>query len=96
MVAGTLPRPARASALVDWDRRRLKDTGCDYSPSCLRCPLPACRYDASAPPMIVRRSRERAGEAARLHGEGRSVNEIAASLGISRRSVFRLLTGGDE
>ena len=90
------PRPARANALADWDLLRFRDTGCEYSPTCLACPLPACRYDAPAPGSPRDRSRERAGEAASLHGEGRSINEIAAMLGISRRSVFRLLTGGEE
>ena len=22
------------------------DNGCEYSPSCLKCPLPVCKYDA--------------------------------------------------
>ena len=28
-----------------WDEISI-DTGCEYSPSCLTCPLPVCKYEA--------------------------------------------------
>lgn len=64
-----------------------KDTGCEFSPSCLSCPLPACRYDM--PPKragaIVRETRLKA-----LLAEGHSADECAAIMGVARRTIFRL------
>jgi len=70
---------------------RYRDAGCDLYPSCLRCPLPRCRYEepGGAPAMlrtgrdetIVRLSRE----------QDLSVDELAARFGLSRRTIFRVL-----
>jgi len=38
-----------------------KDDGCEYSPSCLKCPLPACRYDSPGiAARLVRQDRDAA------------------------------------
>lgn len=66
-----------------------EDTGCaDLGiPSCLSCWLPACRFDL--PPKqagaLVRAARVR-----ELLRQGLTVDEIAAEMGTSRRTVFRL------
>ena len=67
-----------------------RDTGCVVAPRCLECPLPVCRYDLHAG---VRGSQSiaRQAEIARMRAEGLSVESIGERLGISRRSVFRLL-----
>lgn len=64
-----------------------RDTGCDLAPSCLACPLPACRYDlppkvAAALPTII--------AVRRLRAAGKTVTETAEELGVSRRTAFRL------
>lgn len=67
------------------------DTGCELSPSCLRCPLPHCKYD------VPRTSRRLAHSARdrdivllrRRHAV--PVEMIAVTYGISRRQVFRIL-----
>ena len=68
-----------------------QDTGCDLYPSCLTCPLPRCRYDEGA-------GRRRAAdgpleeEIVRLRrGEGRSIREVAARVGLSERTIYRVL-----
>jgi hypothetical protein len=70
---------------------RYRDEGCDLFESCLRCPLPRCRYDV---PGGVRTllNRERDREIRRLRREtALSVEEIAARFAVSRRTVFRVL-----
>ncbi|MER3421179.1 MAG: hypothetical protein C4290_11960 [Chloroflexota bacterium] len=67
-----------------------EDTGCVLFPSCLRCPLPRCVYeDPRGVQHYLRQNRDR--EVLRLVGEGSTVPEIAARLGVSRRHVFRIL-----
>ncbi len=78
------------------ENTRYRDTGCDLYPSCLRCPLPRCRYEepGGAPAMlrtgrdatIVRLSRE----------QNLSVTELAARFGLSRRTIFRVLRAARE
>lgn len=64
-------------------------TGCNLAPSCLRCPFPVCRYDGGHPSVVGAKSR--AAEAQAMGAEGFPVDEIAASLGRSRRTVYRML-----
>ena len=68
------------------------DTGCDLYPSCLRCPLPRCRYeDPGGARAMLRPSRD--ASIRRLsHQQGMSVPQVAAALGVSRRTVFRVLS----
>jgi hypothetical protein len=67
-----------------------EDTGCVLFPSCLRCPLSRCVYeDPRGVQHYLRQGRDR--EVQRLIGEGHTVPEVAAQLGISRRHVFRIL-----
>jgi len=68
-----------------------RDTGCELAPSCLRCPLPRCKYDA---PRSARRlgNHARDREIALLRRKhGAPVDAIAATYGLSRRQVFRIL-----
>lgn len=68
------------------------DTGCDLFASCLRCPLARCRYDAPADGLrrLVTESRDR--EIARLrYDHSAPINALAATYGLTRRSIFRIL-----
>jgi hypothetical protein len=64
-----------------------RDTGCDLFASCLSCELPACRYDM--PPKRAR-SLKRQAQVTELLQQGRTAEECAAALGVSRRSFYRL------
>lgn len=67
------------------------DIGCDFSETCLNCPLPVCVFDE---PGGKRRfvKHNRAVEMSRLHDdEGKSVGEIAVIFGVSIRTVQRVL-----
>ncbi len=65
------------------------DTGCEVSPSCLRCPLAKCIYDE---PEEERRQaqEERDKEIYRLYLErGPDIHALAERFGVSRRTVHR-------
>ncbi|MGH2586759.1 MAG: helix-turn-helix domain-containing protein [Dehalococcoidia bacterium] len=64
-----------------------RDDGCDIHPHCLTCPLPACRYEM--PPGRAR-ALAQAAALAQLLEIGRTMDEAAAELGVSRRTVYRL------
>jgi hypothetical protein len=63
------------------------DTGCDLSPSCLTCPLAHCRYDAG---VREQRQDDRQQRIVELRRQGWTPERVAAALGVSRRTVFRL------
>ncbi|MBK6664493.1 MAG: hypothetical protein IPG47_17650 [Thermoflexaceae bacterium] len=70
------------------ERTHFRDTGCDVAPACLRCPLPVCRYDV--PARQVLRASDRRERIREMTLAGLSSVQIAAVLGISVRSVFRI------
>lgn len=68
-----------------------RDTGCEVSPSCLRCPLPACVYDEPAGSKRAARM-ERDAEICRLYRErAGNVTTLAQRFGLSRRTVQRAI-----
>lgn len=70
------------------ERAQYRDDGCpEVAPSCLNCPLPVCKADMP-PKAAVTFLRERA--LMTILASGKSVDEAAALLHISRRSYFRL------
>lgn len=82
--------PRRSDALPE--EHEYRDTGCRrIGPSCLRCPLDQCRYDGNSLPM--RQAKEREKRCRELAAGGMGINEIATTIGVSRRSVFRYLQG---
>lgn len=66
------------------------DTGCSVNPSCLSCPLVRCRYDE---PGGARKllGDERDKDIVQAQRDGRTIDAIARSYGVSRRTVFRAL-----
>ena len=73
------------------ERRGYRDDGCEIHPECLTCPLPRCRYDEPGGLNgMLDRMRDR--EVVRLRTKGAAVEEIAEVFGVSRRTVFRILT----
>lgn len=67
------------------------DTGCYVAPACLACPLPECVLINPARRTTVK-ARSRRLRVHDLHDANTPINEIAALVGISRRSVFRALS----
>jgi hypothetical protein len=89
VVIGEDPRQPRRDALPE--HTNYHDTGCDLHPSCLSCPLVRCRYDE---PGGARRllSNDRDSQVLDLQRRGGStIDAIARSVGVSRRTVFRIL-----
>ena len=70
-----------------------RDTGCSLAPSCLSCPLPHCRYDVrGGMPSVQKANRDECIRERRAQGQ--NVTQIAAELGVTRRTVFRALAAG--
>jgi hypothetical protein len=69
-----------------------RDDGCTVFPSCLKCPLPRCRYDVPGGARAML-NLARDAEIRRMREEGDlDVDEIASRFRVSRRTVFRVLT----
>lgn len=73
------------------DGSEYQDTGCEVSPSCLRCPLPRCKHDD---PHGVRQQRQQARDLERariIQAEGLTAAQAAERFGVAERTVFRIL-----
>jgi predicted DNA-binding protein (UPF0251 family) len=88
MVQAPMSRRLRSDAFADALAR--PDEGCSLYPSCQTCPLPYCRYDSPNGVSLLRAD-WRALEVQRLRSQGATAPEISRRLGISIRTVWRLL-----
>ena len=73
-----------------------RDDGCDVSSSCLRCPLPRCKYDSDESGNVNWLQRERKAKRDQQvlrvrRKEGVTIVEIAHRFRISERTVHRIL-----
>ena len=69
-----------------------RDDGCDIHSQCLTCPLPRCRYDEPGGVRAMLNSyRDR--QILALRADGAAVDQIADRYSLSRRTVFRILSG---
>ncbi|MDY6908268.1 MAG: helix-turn-helix domain-containing protein [Chloroflexota bacterium] len=74
----------------DLERFEYMDEGCELFPSCLRCPLPRCRYDDPSGLQVARDERNQ--EIVRRHrSEGLSAEALAALFGVSKRTAYRAI-----
>lgn len=82
----------RAGQAVEVDHDTYPDVGCEVSPTCLSCGLPRCKYDD---PAWYKRAKQQArfAKIAEWRKRGLSVQELAHSFGVSKRTVNRALTG---
>ena len=68
------------------------DKGCEYAPSCLRCPFEICKHDKGGRlgkrgmPVLAKRTR-----IMELHNGGTSARAIARDVGLSVRTIGRAL-----
>lgn len=88
---GQLERPARIDALPE--HTDYADTGCDLYASCLHCPLPRCRYEEPGGAPAMMRAGRNASISRLAFDDGISVDELARTFGVSRRTIFRVLRG---
>ena len=73
------------------------DDGCEVSPSCLRCPLPVCKYDDPGREHRDRREERDRRDEEILDARERerlSATELARRFGVSERTVFRAIQRG--
>ncbi len=67
------------------------DTGCEVSPSCLRCPLPQCKYDD---PAWFQRNRRLARDFkiwSAMQQDDLTVEEAAERFSVTVRTIFRIM-----
>jgi len=67
------------------------DAGCNFASSCLACPLPRCRYERPYLVPVLRQDM-RTLQAHALRSQEATIEAIGRVLGVSRRTVYRLLT----
>jgi hypothetical protein len=95
MTAPVLPlRKPRIDALPE--NTDYRDGGCDLYPSCLRCPLPQCRYDDPGGAAAMLRTGRDANIVRLAERDGVPVDRLAEMFGLSRRTVFRVLRAGRQ
>ena len=66
-----------------------RDNGCAVARSCLRCPLPRCKYDDPNERRREARDRRDGEMLAVRRRERLTVSELAVRFGVSERTVFR-------
>ena len=81
--------PARSDALPE--HMDYRDTGCDLYASCLRCPLPQCRYEVNGGATAILRNGRDERILAAAGRRGTTVDDLARDFGLSRRTIFRVL-----
>lgn len=67
-----------------------QDGGCEFSLTCLRCPLERCRYEERGASRRLRLT-PRDRSLLQRRRDGAEVESLALEFGLSRRSVFRIL-----
>ncbi len=77
----------------DWALNIPPDEGCAVWRTCLSCPLPQCVYESRGETLRGAYAIRRWLDAAALAAEGQTVAEIAATLGMDKRTVYRALAG---
>ena len=71
------------------------DHGCSYAPSCLTCPFEVCRYDRGFAGNRVAKAVnrvERDDQIIAMRSSGMQVEHIAKEMGVSGRTVARILS----
>ena len=67
------------------------DQGCDESPRCTSCPLPACKYDDAAAWNAFHRNKAWRTVISNAQQRGMTPREIAVEQGVYVRTVYRVL-----
>ena len=91
--APPLLRRVRSDALPE--EIQYRDDGCDVHPRCLTCPLPRCRYDEPGG-LRAMLNAYRDEQVVAQRRDGAPVDQIAERYGLSRRTVFRILSSASD
>lgn len=66
------------------------DEGCEFAHSCFNCPFPRCIYDEpGGKQRFIKGLRNK--EILRLYTDGKEIEELAITFGVSQRTVQRAL-----
>ena len=69
---------------------QLMDDGCDVSKSCLKCPLPQCKYDDPTGYRIFKQNQKDQESFKIVNEEGLSNQQAADRLGVTPRTMYRI------
>ena len=69
---------------------QLMDDGCEVSGSCLKCPLPQCRYDDPVGYQAFKRNQKDQEWFKIVNEEGLSNQQAADRFGVTPRTMFRI------
>ena len=81
------PSPARERDPI---MTQMMDDGCDVSRSCLKCPLPKCKYDDPAGYQTFKRKQKYQEWFKIVKEEGLSNQQAADLFGVTPRTMFRI------
>ena len=81
------PSPAREPNPI---MTQMMDDGCDVSRSCLKCPLPQCKYDDPAGYQAFKRKQKYQEWFKIVKEEGLSNQQAADLFGVTPRTMFRI------
>lgn len=67
------------------------DLGCEVAPSCLACPLPACKHDDPTGYQRWRRQLRDRRIVSQMEKQGLSIQRAALSFQVTERTIFRII-----
>lgn len=73
-----------------------RDNGCDAAPRCLECPLPFCKHDDPVSYHREHCHHHRNQRILELRRQGLTVAQLAETVGITDRSIYRILRGVND
>ena len=88
-MAGATATTAVADAVPEFVH--YEDTGCEVSPSCLKCPLPQCRYDDPAWYQQYKRLTKDFRVWNIIRSEDLTAEQAAERFSVTVRTIFRIM-----
>ena len=88
-----LPLITRQDGMPRGNEILYNDLGCEYSPTCLDCPLPTCQHDEPGHKQRIRRDAkdQRNVEIMDMVESGKSTMYIAEFFQLDKRTVYRII-----
>ena len=84
-------------AVEENDDRHPQDLGCQYSESCLICPLPKCKHEMTMGQVKIEVKKAESRKQVAFIIENRlSIQEAAERLNVSERTIFRMMERARE
>ena len=88
-----LPRISKRERMPQGNEILYNDLGCEYSPTCLDCPLLVCQYDEPGHKQQIRSDAkdQRNVEIMHMVASGKPTTDIAKFFKLDERTIYRIL-----